>query len=193
MAIKIGNTAGDSDDFEPAPYGTHTAVCIDAVDLGMEPTKDKGLQHKGRLVFAIDAKRDDGEPFLLFRKYTLSNHEMSALMRDLGTWRGKPMTREEGAEFDIENLVGVPALINVMHNTVGEKTYANVASISPLPKGTPKPDVTTSYIRVKDRDGYQPPQNVPSSGEQAPPQQQQSEWEAFGNTPPPNNTDDIPF
>ncbi len=38
--------------------------------------------------------------------------------------------------FDIEKLVGKNCLINIVHNTKGDKTYANISGVMALPKGT---------------------------------------------------------
>jgi len=37
------------------------------------------------------------------------------------------------------NVLGKPAFVNITHAVKGEKTYANLTSIMPLPKGMPAP------------------------------------------------------
>jgi hypothetical protein len=49
-------------------------------------------------------------------------------------WRGRAFTEDELAGFDLKHLLGVYALINVTHSSKGDKTYSNVAGLSPLPK-----------------------------------------------------------
>lgn len=77
----------------------------------------------------------------------------SNLRKLLEGWRGQPFTDKDINEgFDVESLVGVPCIVNVVHRTTNENTYANVASVMRLMKGvTPmKPDYE-SYTRVQDR------------------------------------------
>ena len=51
---------------------------------------------------------------------------------------------------------GAPALVQVMHNKVGEKTYANITSIMRLPKGQKAPAIPGEYVRFKDREEQEP-------------------------------------
>jgi hypothetical protein len=82
------------------------------------------------------------KPFVISKEYTLSFHEKSTLRAHLASWRGKPFSDAEAANFDITKLVGVPAMVNVIHKASadGTKTYANIASISPMPKGLVCPE-----------------------------------------------------
>jgi len=57
----------------------------------------------------------------------------------LQSWRGRAFTPEELKKFDLVNVLGKPAFINVTHSVKGDKTYANLTSIMPLPKGMPAP------------------------------------------------------
>lgn len=148
--------------FKPAPVGAHSAVCCDVVDLGELKVsyagKDK-VQHKIRIVWQIDELRDDGQPFTVSKRYTLSLHEKSSLRKDLESWRGKPFSEEELRGFDIEVLLSVPALVNVIHQPRDGTTYANVTGIMRLPK-TMQILKVENYIRVIDRksdDSGEPP------------------------------------
>lgn len=55
----------------------------------------------------------------------------------LESWRGKPFTPEELAGFDLKNVLGLSCFVGVVHETKGDKTYANLASVMKLPKGMP--------------------------------------------------------
>jgi len=77
-------------------------------------------------------------------------HEKSALRKDLESWRGKKFTRDEEMGFDIERLIGVNCLLNITHNEVGDRTYANIVSIMPLAKGM-RPITVREYVRKVDR------------------------------------------
>jgi hypothetical protein len=142
--------------FTPASAGAHSAVCCDVVDLGQ--VKNNWLPgpetvHKIKIVWQVDeTDPETGKPITTSRSYTLSQHPQSSLRKDLESWRGRPFTKEELRNFDIESLVGARCLLTVVHNTCDDGTvYANVASVAPPHKSMPKLSVT-DYVRVKDRE-----------------------------------------
>lgn len=152
MAI-VAKANGDGKTFEPAPAGVHQGICVDVIDLGILDVTWQGQskkQHKINVAWQIAETREDGKPFLVFKRYTLSLSEKANLRKDLESWRGRAFTREEEMGFDVESVIGANCLLNIQHNEVGDKTYANVVSIMPLVKGMPK--ITASdYTRKKDR------------------------------------------
>jgi hypothetical protein len=136
------------------PAGLFQTVCVDVVDLGLVEVTYNGktrTQKKLKLVWQSEEKRDDGGPFLLSRRYTASLSEKASLRKDLESWRGRPFTREELDGFDVENLLGVNAFINVLHADRDGKTYANVASVAPIKKGMARM-TALDYLREQDRD-----------------------------------------
>ncbi len=141
--------------FVPAPAGVHAAVCVDEVDLGELPNRfqpDADPVRTVRLVWQIaEAMPKDGKPYLIKKDYRASLHEKAALRKDLESWRGRPFTFDELVGFDLENIIGAPCMMNIVHKQ-GSKggTFANIAAIMPLPKGMVKLD-PRDYIRVKDR------------------------------------------
>jgi hypothetical protein len=159
MAI-IAKAGGDGGNFQPAPVGVHQAVCVDVIDLGVLETTWQGQtkkQHKVNLAWQINEDRDDGKPFLVFKRYTLSLHEKAGLRKDLESWRGRKFTRDEEMGFDVETVIGANCLLNVTHNNVGDKTYANVVSIMPLAKGMPTMS-PRDYVRKVERTDETPSQ-----------------------------------
>ncbi len=162
-----------------APPGTYSALCVDVVDLGVLDTNYNGEvkpQHKIRIVWQIDENQQNGKPFTISKRYTLSLHEKAALRKDLESWRGRPFTDQERAGFDLESLLAAPAMLSVIHNSNGGKTYANVSAIMKLPKSM-FPPVQNGYVRVCDRKETQ--------AEAVPPQ-------SFDDGPPITD-DDVPF
>ena len=159
MSPIIVSEGSGSKNFLPHPEGAYSAVCVDVVDLGFVETS-YGTKHKVRAVFygGEDTVGSDNEtlPMLIFATFTASLHEKANLRTFLQSWRGKPFTEEELHAFDLESLVGAPALVQVMHNKVGEKTYANITSIMRLPKGQKAPPIPSEYVRVKDREEMEP-------------------------------------
>lgn len=88
-------------------------------------------------------KEEKGEqPFVFSKEFTLSMHEKSTLRKVLASWRGKDFTEDEAKAFDITKLIGAPCMLNIIHTTnkEGTKTYEQIASITPMPKGFVCPD-----------------------------------------------------
>lgn len=139
--------------FVPAPAGSHSAVCVDVVDMGMLEVNFGGKtsnKHKIRIVWQIDEVMADNRPFIVQKRYTLSLHEKATLRKDLESWRGRQFSPEELEGFDVEVLLGVPCLLGVIQQSKDGSTYANVSSIMRLPKGM-NPLKQRDYIRVCDR------------------------------------------
>jgi hypothetical protein len=153
-------------EYTPAPEGLHRAVCVDAVDLGMKDTQF-GRKHKIRYVWQIEETMDDGKPFRVHQDFNWTMNKKAGLRIAIESWRGRPFASDDEAEaFDLESPLGTNCQLNVVHNKNGDTTFANVKAVVPkvkAPKGQPPyPDlVARDYIRVKDRDGYVPPEPEP--------------------------------
>ncbi len=131
------------------PAGSYVARCYQMIELGTQETEFKGqkkLQKQVNITWELPTElavfdEEKGEqPFVISRIYTLSMFEGSNLRHDLEGWRGKGFSPDELARFDITKLVGIACFINVIHKTNDKgKTFSNIASISPLPKGVTCP------------------------------------------------------
>ncbi len=145
----MGFVASDNGggDFKKVPQGVHMARCYSLVDLGTQLVRsqhgDKEL-HKIRIAWELFGEDDNGAPLEIERdgkvmpmtiskSYTLSLNEKANLRKDLESWRGRAFTDEEAKGFDISKLLNVYCMINVTHSETNGKTYANVASITPIP------------------------------------------------------------
>lgn len=129
------------------PAGTWPAICYRVIDLGTQQTSYKGEakeQHKVMLSFELKddecVMRDGpkaGLPMTMHQRYTWSMHEKANLRKQLEAWRGKKFVDADFGEsgFDVRKLLGVPCLLSVAHNEVGDKIYANIVSISKPLKG----------------------------------------------------------
>jgi hypothetical protein len=69
----------------------------------------------------------------------------------LTSWRGSPITDEAAQRFDLETLIGVPALIQVIHRESDGTTWANINAVMRLQNDDDKLEIV-DYVRVKDRD-----------------------------------------
>jgi hypothetical protein len=151
----MGLLLKESGDFKLVPAGQYVGVCVDVVDLGVVKTTYDGREkqvHKCRLVFELDATdADTGKRLRASRQFTVSLSEKASIRAFLEAWRGKPFTAEELKGFDTETLIGVAALIQIIHAPSNGKTYDNINSIMLPPRGTPWPKASGEYVRVKDR------------------------------------------
>lgn len=139
--------------FTPAPEGTWPAVCCDVVDLGIVETQ-WGNKHKVRIVWQLDPDAgltNDSKPLVASARFNLSLHEHSTLRPFLESWRGRKFTAAELQGFDLEKLIGANCQLLILHEDNNGKTYANVKTIMPYPKGVDKLQVF-EYVRSKDRE-----------------------------------------
>jgi hypothetical protein len=130
--------------FEMTPEGVHVARCYRMVDLGTQESDWQGTKkraHKIMISWELlgEDRMVDGNAFTISKRYTLSMHEKSQLRGDLEAWRGRAFTPEEEAQFDVSKVLGSYCMVNIVHESSNGKTYANIASIMPLPKGMTKP------------------------------------------------------
>ena len=146
MAIR---TTNNSSGFSLAPAGVHVARCCRVIDCGTRVDPTFGKRRRQAWIFweLPKALRDDGEPNLVGKRYTLSHNEKANLRADLESWYGKHFDEaalDKAGGFDLERLIGRPALINVVHSQDGK--YANVAGVMPVPAGMECPPAVTVEV-----------------------------------------------
>ena len=124
---------------ELCPEGTFVGRCVRVVFMGTQPTNfgDKRLISLGFELLDEDARRSDGEPFVLSRRFTFSTYETAAFRRLLDTWLGK---QADGTPFDLRSLGGTYGQITVVHGANGDRQFANISTVIPLAKGMTKPE-----------------------------------------------------
>lgn len=141
--------------FEKCPEGNHIAVCYEVLDLGTQEMNFQGeVKHKHMIWIGWetpDEQMDDGRPYVIGKRYTLSSHEKSTLRKHLESWRGKRFTDDELESFDIANLIGAGCLLNVVHSENDGRTYANIEAVARLPKGTTAPPLVNdaTYLSLE--------------------------------------------
>lgn len=176
MAIYVSDNGGGN--FTPHPTGLFQMVCCDVIDLGVKDTQ-WGPKQKIAIRWQSEEVSDKGHRLTIQQQYTRSLNEKAKLRHDLESWRGRKFTPAELKKFDVEVLVGVNAMVNVIHNDGTDgKTWANVASLAPLMKNLPKIEVASDYVRQAEREP-EPDENRGS--------------DSVGGTPSPVTDDDIPF
>ena len=140
-------------EFTPAPEGLHQAVCVDVIDLGIQPSP-WGDKQKIEIRWQLDQiDEETGKRFMVMSRYTTSLNEKANLRKHLEAWRGKKFTKEELDGFDVEKLLGVNCQLQVIHNLSDNGgTFANVQAIVPLGKGMVKIRPSEDYVRMINRD-----------------------------------------
>ena len=141
----IAKSGGEQRDFELLPAGSYLARCYRVVDLGTHtevyPNQKFAAKPARKVMIYLevlsdydtdeDIRMEDGRPFSISKKYTLSLNEKATLRKDLEKWRGVKFTKEEAEAFDITKVLGKMALIQVTHvaSADGDKTYVNLDAL----------------------------------------------------------------
>ena len=154
MSLVATNKGGAN--IAPIEAGTHPAICYGLVDLGMQYSeKYKNSSQKVMLMWELPEEtiEIDGEekPRVISQTYTCSLNEKAVLRKDLASWRGRDFTDDELAGFALQNIVGKPCLLSIIHRENNGSTYANVGGVMKMPKGMP-PMVQTMDSIVFDLD-----------------------------------------
>lgn len=132
--------------FTPPPAGNHVAICYRFIDLGTQMVEWKGTRKTQRKVLITWELPNElmtegelaGKPFTIGQRYTWSMSEKSNLRHDLEAWRGKAFTNDDFAgpnRFNIKNIIGKSCMVNIVHSDKDGTTYANIAGVTPVPKG----------------------------------------------------------
>jgi len=165
MSLIAKENSGEG--FEPIPTGVHHGLCYGIVDIGTQPGNEVlkyAPSHKVVFLYEIPEERIEIEqegrkvnlPRTVSSMYTLSLGKKAKLRPMLESWRGRPFTEAELEGFDLKNVLGANGLLNIIHTKKADKTYANISSVSPLMKGTPKrttelPQIFFSLAECGDR------------------------------------------
>lgn len=138
--------AKGSVDFAIVPAGNHVAICNAVVDLGVQPGSGMYPEPKRQVYVRFELPTEpvtyvkDGQeitgPMSLGRTFTASMSEKANLRKFIVSWFGKQFPSDDAAsDFDHALLIGKKCLLNVTHTEKGDKTYANIANATPIPKG----------------------------------------------------------
>jgi hypothetical protein len=134
--------ASSGEGFEIPDAGAVVGRCYMVVDLGTQDTSFQGKPkktHKVLIAWELAEKMEDGRPFAISSRYTLSLFDQAILRQHLESWRGRSFTEAELAGFDVKNVLGAYCMLSIVHNKDGDKTYANVKGVMPVPRGMEKP------------------------------------------------------
>lgn len=150
MAI-LATTNQTKKSIEIIPAGSYAARCYSMIHIGtIEETFNGEAKERNKVRITwelptemITFNEERGEqPRVIAKEFTLSLHEKSTLRAFLESWRGKSFTDKEAQSFDVTNLLGVPCMLSITHKTATNgNTYANISSVSMLPKGMDCPEL----------------------------------------------------
>jgi hypothetical protein len=209
MSLTATDKGGD---FELTPEGTYTARCYRIIDLGTQKGSEMyggKEQHKVMISWELlnEPFMQDGRPFSVHQRYTVSLSEKAKLRQDLEAWRGKKFTNDELKGFDLSKVMGQYCMVQIVHDETGK--YANINSIMAFRGEKPAPinenmtfDIDNPDMAVFDKlsDGIKETiQKAPewNKNKQAPqPSAEVSEKDVVIediDTEEPINLDDIPF
>jgi hypothetical protein len=150
-------TLPEQNKYENVPAGTYIGLCFRVIDLGHQYSEFyKKADHKILISWELNELMQDGRPFSISRRYTLSSGKKANLRKDLESWRGKPFSEEEYGTFDLGKLIGKPCMIGIAQTMRDGETRSDVSSVMGLPKGTaaPAPVNETVYLSLA-KDDFQ--------------------------------------
>lgn len=144
MSLHVSEKSGSG--IAPLPEDTYPAVCYALIDLGQQySAKFEKYSEQVAIGWEIigETITVDGEdvPRSFFNTYNMSLNEKAKLRKDLVSWRGKEFSVEELKDFNLRNILGKPCMIQIIHkkNADGSRVYANLGSVTKIPKGFPIP------------------------------------------------------
>lgn len=154
---------GTGQDWETPPEGNIPATICALFDVGHHlATNDTGGTYDKPILiigFELSEHKKDGEPFYLAKPYTLAlkhaggKASASALLKLVKMLDHEP---EVGERFTPRWLAGKPCMVQVVHKLSQKgnytNTWANIASVSALPKALTVPNGGCSVWRVQDRE-----------------------------------------
>lgn len=139
-------TAEIGGNYELPPAGNQVATCIGLYVLGTLKETYEGHEKsvkKMMLVFELvntnfEFKEGEGpEPFIMTKEFTHNIGSKANLRKFLNAWSGGKLKEDKvAASFNLMDLVGANALVNVVHDkTKKGKDYAAIISATPVPDG----------------------------------------------------------
>lgn len=125
------------------PSGSHPAVLVALIDFGthLEEYQGKAKKtHKVYLLWEMVESPVSGQPsrnHVVGNRYTLSFAPSAKLREMIETWRGRKLA--DGESFDLKTILGRKCFVTVGHQAKGDRTYANLQNVGPVPvlKGKP--------------------------------------------------------
>jgi hypothetical protein len=113
--------------YELPEAGLHTAVITDVTDLGLVKNEIYGTEKRRiRITYTItDEKGKDGTDMKVFESAAASFGPKSRLGARL---RGLGIKTDDVQKINLSELIDMEVNVNIVHNKVNDRTYANIDS-----------------------------------------------------------------
>jgi hypothetical protein len=137
--------------YTPAPAGSHVAMCYGVVDCGTQAFTWQGetkINPQIALFFELSNElMENGKPYTISIIMTMSSHKKAKLRSFLEAWRGLAFTDAEFGKFNISQLIGIQAMLNIVHTTKDDGSVkAKINGVMRVPKGTPTASVINERL-----------------------------------------------
>lgn len=139
-----------SSDFQIVPKGNHVARVYQIIHIGTIPstwqgeTRDRDCVRIGfelPLELRKFGEDDEKKPMVINTgNVTNSMGEKSKLRPLVEGIIGTRLHEEEAPYFELTDVLGMECMVNIVHETKSDKTYARIASTAPVPKGMKVPE-----------------------------------------------------
>jgi hypothetical protein len=134
--------------FQPSRKASTRPFCLRSRTLDLSKTSSGGRESI-RLCWVTDECDEKDDPLLVFQTMGKSSHEKSNLVKTVKSL-GYPAPDED---FDVRSLLGTNALVDIEHNVKDGKTYANIVTLTKLPKGQRKVEIPSGWVAPRIQKG----------------------------------------
>jgi hypothetical protein len=164
----MGTVVSDnSKKYEKAPSNDYIGVVIDIVDLGKVHTAF-GDKPKVRIVWALNAKDSEGNPYRTIQQVVASMNQKSNLYKVVKDILGS----DPPVPYDLDNLIGISKRL-IIQTEPDKRTgelFSNIRVILPLAAGQQGLPIPQGFVRARDRQqGYQGSGSAPAQQSQPAP------------------------
>lgn len=157
------HTSNSNGSFEPVPSGSHIGVLTTLADIGIQPQLNTQYRPVPKLILTWSLPAvltNSGKPMSISQTFTNSLHKKSSLRSLIENWFGKVLPDDKVKTFDLKLLLGRPCMVNITHTEKGDRTYANVRGVMPMPAGVPKPAVPNDMTYFWPNDTDESPDSI---------------------------------
>jgi hypothetical protein len=148
--------------FEPAPAGTHLAILIKLIDLGLQERTFANvttIKRQATLTWELPNKLNaSGRPFVASRTLTLSLHEKATFRSWAESMMGQSFGKHDlfgPKRFNVKSLLGRPCMLKIEHVDREGKISTRVTNLISPPDGISIPtQVNECVYFTLDPDGF---------------------------------------
>lgn len=127
--------------------GAHNGVCVQLIDLGTQPSGNPDWPAKRKILVGFelpDIENEDGGATIVSQQFGFSSSNRGNLSKTLKQWQAV----KNLDAFDMDDCLGKPAAITIIHNETDKGVFANISNIGALPKGTKVRKAQTALVSL---------------------------------------------